>query len=208
MEKEAQSVRVKKLELKASLKEYKDGFQELIEGYNIIGLDQESGFRGGLRTHVHKAELMLEEVSKHLLEVVSKKESMIKSVFISLSLLIEALVLATLILAAKSILTPISALIESINNVTQSCDFTQRYSIKCNGEVAQISTALGEFYHTLHDSINETNRVMNAVATGDFTQRAEASVKGDLETLRVAANKSSESVMCNMHALEKNNECS
>lgn len=191
-----------KTAIEHSLVSYQTQFNTLIKGYEVIGLDHKTGLHGELRNSVHEAEAFLETILTQSETLVKSKESGINFILAAFFIVI-VVVLLIIQATARSILKPISQLVESIQSVTESCNFSHRSKLDNAGEIGQIATALDGFYSTLQSSVNQTNRVMNAVSTGDFSERANDSLNGDLESLRIATNESADSVERTMTALTK-----
>jgi len=189
-------------DITANMQHYHTLFSTLVEGYTVAGLNHNAGLLGDLRASVHAVEEILQAMSGHLLELVVAKERFIKNAFMATFVAIAIVLLTTLRLTARSILVPVNALIASIKQVTQSCNFRPQHSITSDGEIGDIAQALDGFYDELHRSLSAANGVMDAVAEGDFSQRITVQLKGELAELKQAVNASADSVMFNMEQLD------
>lgn len=68
-------------------------------------------------------------------------------------------------------------------------------------ELAQMANAVNKLLTAMEQAIDEANRVVGAIAKGDFEQRIQHDLKGDLDTLKQGVNGSADSVHFTMQEL-------
>lgn len=186
-----------------SLDSYQSHFNELIAGYQTLGLSPSDGLQGSLRQSVHNAEETLAGVLENITLLVHEEERRIESVAITIFIVVAIVLSLSLLILGRGIIRPINKLVASINTVAQTCDFKSRSGLKGNSEIAEIGRALDNLYETIDHSISQTSEVLSSIAKGDFSVRAEQSQRGDLESFRLMVNDSAENVMFNRQELNK-----
>ena len=120
-------------------------------------------------------------------------------------LIIAAVAIGILIGIALMVIRGVSAAIDDIvRNVTQvvrDMRFTTRLSAR-KDELNQVSTSFNSLLGSLEAAVNDANRVIGAIADGDFSKRITNSYVGDLEQLKQGINSSAENVSCVMRNLQ------
>lgn len=72
-----------------------------------------------------------------------------------------------------------------------------------NDEVGQAITAFNSLMQSLQAALNDTNRVMTALVSSDFSQRIEVDPPGDLGALKQSVNASLDRQQATMAALNE-----
>jgi len=123
---------------------------------------------------------------------------------------LTVIVLALLVLGViswrvtRAITQPIHQLQRVLHQVESQGDFSLRLpSSKTQDELAIMSHAVNELLNAIETAINEANRVVGAIAQGDFEQRIHSDLKGHLNQLKQGVNGSAESVHFTMTELER-----
>ena len=83
---------------------------------------------------------------------------------------------------------------EAIRKIEQSGDFSVRVTVHGSDEIGGMATALNALLQQLQRSVDESSRVVEEVARGNFQYRVESGLRGDLETLKSGINGSADSV--------------
>jgi methyl-accepting chemotaxis protein len=112
-----------------------------------------------------------------------------------------AVVVGTLL--ARSISGPVVSLSRVICKVRDSGDFSLRADTRANDEVGTCAQALNELLQNLQCAIDDSRRVMGAIASGEFDTRFESELAGDLQSLKEGVNSSAEGVAQAMDALDE-----
>lgn len=102
--------------------------------------------------------------------------------------------LATIILVVlgrritRSITKPLSRLVDIVERVEKTGEFSHRIDVTSNDEVGHAAKAFNSLLATLQGAIGEINQVMKGVSEGDFSGQVESDLKGDLFILQSAIN--------------------
>jgi methyl-accepting chemotaxis protein len=105
---------------------------------------------------------------------------------------------------ARNIATPIHALVNTLNRIHQTSDFTLRHQLKKGQdsyETQQASQALNALMDSLQNAFSDIEKVMSGIAKGQFNQRVQTPLNGDLNQLKDFVNQSANSVESTMNAL-------
>lgn len=97
---------------------------------------------------------------------------------------------------------PLEKMRQGIESITESNDFSTELPIKNCDEVGQVLTSFNHLTANLKQTFNETNSSLERVANGDFHQRVDLDVGGDLELFKNNVNASIDSVAATMDSLE------
>ncbi|VAW44271.1 Methyl-accepting chemotaxis protein I (serine chemoreceptor protein) [hydrothermal vent metagenome] len=194
---------IKNTEVTNLLEYYQKTFHEMVDGYVQAGLDNNSGQQGKMRKTVHKTDVMLKKTEAQISEILQSQVASL-SILMNMAIIIIAL-LALIIttLLSRKVINAVNSLKKTIDQTSQTNDFSLRSSYNAQDEIGDISTAFNQLMSRLHQSIKETNNVVNAIAQGDFSQRITSDLSGDLQTLKQGVNGSAESVEYMMSELEK-----
>jgi len=133
-------------------------------------------------------------------EALASSSALLTTALITIAITILAVFLIAFVIA-RSISNPIHRLVDTIDNIEKSSNFTIRHDVKGNDEVAQAGKAINQLMDKLDHSFTDIKIVMQAISTGDFSKRVEAPLSGDLDELKSAVNASAESVANTMNAL-------
>ena len=103
----------------------------------------------------------------------------------------------------RSLNSGLSRLVGTAQQVQSSGNFALRTELQRDDELGQVARAFDSLLAELQTAIDQANRVLAAVAEGDFNERIEVDFKGDLATLKTGVNSSAESVNYTMQALQQ-----
>ncbi len=109
---------------------------------------------------------------------------------ISLTVLLAALFLTLTVWITRSIQMPLQALQQSMNQIAQNFDLSQRVSVHGSDEIAHTSVTFNRMMQVIGAALVEVNAVMNSLAEGDFSKPVRAPLKGDMDTLKNSVNTS------------------
>lgn len=106
-------------------------------------------------------------------------------------------------LVARSIITPLNQMARAMNEVVQTGNLEHRVNMKCNkSEVGVIGQGIDQLMFTVEAAIDEVNRVMQALARGQFDQRVTSDARGHFLELKQGVNQSSDQVEAIMGMLQ------
>ena len=100
--------------------------------------------------------------------------------------------------------TPVEQLAAAMEQLVESGDFSQRLSLADgSGPAQRAGRAFNRVQSRMQRGIHEVNRVMQAVAMGDMSERIDMPMIGHFETLKQATNESVASVSATMEGLSE-----
>ncbi len=161
------------------------------------------------KTISHKIDLLKEMETTLAQQLITQSEHLKEEATSDLIIYITGMFLVLLIsfilvmMITKNLLDQVKKLRISIENVTESGEFKHFANMTGKDEIAQMSRSFDTLLHHLQTTITESNTVINAIAKGDFDQRIQAELKGDLNTLKKGINYSAENINETMTELEK-----
>lgn len=109
------------------------------------------------------------------------------------------LMYATLI---HKVVKPIKRMESGIVEITSCNDFSKQLDVKYQDEVGQATSSFNRLTSNLKDTFDQININLEKVANGQFDQRCDVEVHGDLLSLKEGVDASIESVAITMASLE------
>lgn len=111
------------------------------------------------------------------------------------------LVIALAFTGAGAMVKPMLKLAHVIAKVEKTGDLSVRYENPSNDETGQLGHALNGLLERQQMAIMQINKVMSALAAGDFKPRVELALVGDFRSLKEATNQSANRVLATMDAM-------
>ncbi len=111
-----------------------------------------------------------------------------------ISAVLAALIVIMSIAITVGITRPLNQMSKNVLGMEASGDLSQRIEMKGRDEVGLTVQAFNTLMKSMHSSVSEINRVMDAVAHHDLTQRIGGEAEGDFNRLKEAINSSMQSL--------------
>lgn len=210
------TTRMRRVEKKLQTDEQKTSLHVLSEKYETLkktALETEGLFdlhQKYLEAYVHIMDmqknfsLATDSVNKALVKVLETSEQINKDVekstkkgvnsallYIGLIILIGLIIgIVAAYLIIPAITSPLSKLQTTVQEVEKNSAYSIRVQSLTNDEVGLTAMAFDSLMNALQAVITEINRVMGAVAGGDFTRYVTSEQKGDLLNLKSSINES------------------
>ncbi len=122
------------------------------------------------------------------------KEQIYRSIMFSLfTILGLTSFLAILLITALNILiiNPIQKITSLVSSIADG-DFSKRIVVRQTDEIGEIGNEVNSLMVQLQTAISEVNQVLEAMAAGNFTRKITVEMEGDLDKLKMHANRSIE----------------
>ncbi len=164
------------------MKNYREHFKNLVEGYKEKGLTPQDGDLGELRNTVRNVETLLLKFSDELQSYIATELLFQKTVIIIVSVSFILLTVVIVAFIITFISKSISALRNSVDDIIDTGDFKIRVDVKSTDELGQIGLQFNNLLQILESGFNEINRVMRAVRDGDLTTQIQTDENSKLDT--------------------------
>lgn len=181
-------------DLLSSLASYQLAFQNMVAGYQALGLNEEEGLRNQLRTVVHKTDSVLAQFSQTLQQAVAADENAFYRNILTLFIVIGLIAIIISLGVGRQIRQATQNLTNVFVGLQSDFDFSRRAGNHAKDEMGQISQVLDGLLSSMQLALKETAQVTSALALGDFSKRIESSFKGDLALLKAGVNGSTDTI--------------
>ena len=132
--------------IKKDLALYKKYFSEFVKATEKKGLDSSKGLLGEMNKEILKSELLLQGMLKEYTPLLENKISSIENFSLTIQLIFGAIIVAMLLLANYSIVSPIKQLISAAKALTEGDgDLTKRLNTDSKDEIAEANHYINNF---------------------------------------------------------------
>ena len=120
-----------------------------------------------------------------------------------------AMTLGVLVAAAlgffitRSITQPLTTMVNAVEKVRDSGDFSTQIDYKKHDEIGQVISAFNALLIAQKHALDEANSTIEGLAAGDFGIRVQGDYRGDLDKLKKGVNQSADSISLTMLELAK-----
>ncbi|WP_221798717.1 methyl-accepting chemotaxis protein [Oceanobacter mangrovi] len=137
------------------LNAYQKDFTNLFNKENQIGLSQDKGLRGEMRSAVHQTETGFEELASYIRTTMETKRQAIYT-NITISIVITFLIVSILtVLVSRAIYRPVQDITNRIKQIAGDLDLTQMTAHQSNDEIGVLSHAFDSLIKTLRDTVHQ-----------------------------------------------------
>ena len=130
----------------------------------------------------------------YIIESINEQESLAISIVLGMLAAVFLLMLILLWQVKSKIIRPVAAASDSINRIVSTGKFNQQLPDMPKDEIGVMLLQLNGLFSSLDHVMNETNRVVSALAMGDLSLRIEGLYVGDMETLKQGVNHSADNI--------------
>ncbi|BBS15124.1 methyl-accepting chemotaxis protein [Aeromonas caviae] len=172
--------------------QYRQDFVALVQGMQVLGLDEASGLRGQMRTLVQQAESSLHGVARQVADELARQSASFNRLMLVCGALIILLIGAMSVLLGRSIDRPIARVNDTVNRIRQDNDLRLRIALKGDDEMAQLAgnldAMLEGFRHLIGDVKQSVNTLTGAAdhLSENVRRTSEGAQRQLLETDQVA----------------------
>lgn len=124
---------------------------------------------------------------------------------ISLIAMFLGVILAAVLgfMITRGITRPLALLVQSVEKVRDTGDFSSRLEYLKQDEIGQVIRAFNALLDSQKKALDEANLAVKALADGDFNSRMLGDYTGDLDLLKTGVNHSADSIQMTMSELAK-----
>jgi methyl-accepting chemotaxis protein len=142
-------------------------------------------------------------VSDLLFDAIAIKSAAIKTLIIIALLTFIVVVLAFISIAkvTKAIVAPLDLMKNTLIEVNKTGDYSKKLNYQSNDEIGETAVAFNSMMTTLQEALANVNKVMSAIAHGEFNVGVEVNVNGDLQKLKESVNETMAQLRITMLAL-------
>jgi len=163
-----------------NMQDYSTKFRALVKAYQVKGLDSKSGMHGEMRAAVHLAEKGLKTSVETLTDYITDSISAVERNGLIISLTILIVMLALVLIIARSIITPVHALSNVMQDAGRQKDLRIRAGVSGNDEITDMSVIFNnmmeEFQALLKEVANSSGKVN--LASTELTMISESTSSG------------------------------
>ncbi len=149
-------------EISRYMEQYRADFMQLVASMQKMGLSSKDGVRGTMRTAAHDLEALVQEYDDTIRQGIVVLEQRQQTIFLAVQVLILVAMMGLIMLVIKSILTPLSQMRETINEIEAQSDLSSRIPITSNDEIAQIGIAFNSMLDNVQGIIRHVTTTLGA----------------------------------------------
>ncbi|MGY3902668.1 methyl-accepting chemotaxis protein [Aeromonas lusitana] len=177
--------------------QYRQDFVALVQGMQVLGLDETSGLRGQMRTLVQQVESGLNGVARQVADELARQSASFNRLMLACGALIILLIGAMSVLLGRSIDRPIARVNDTVNRIRQDNDLRLRIALKGDDEMAQLAgnldVMLDGFRHLIGDVKQSVNTLTGAADhLSDNVRRTSEGAQRQLQETDLVATASTE----------------
>ncbi|MGL5815270.1 MAG: methyl-accepting chemotaxis protein [Aeromonas sp.] len=178
--------------LEQASEQYRQGFVALVQGMQVLGLNETSGLRGQMHTLVQQAEQGLNAVSRQIADELARQTTSFNRLMLICGALIILVIGFMSVLLGRSIDRPIARVNDTVNRIRQDNDLRLRIALKGDDEMAQLAgnldVMLDGFRHLIGDVKQSVNTLTGAAdhLSDNVRRTSEGAQRQLLETDQVA----------------------
>lgn len=183
--------------LEQASEQYRRDFVVLVQGMQVLGLDETSGLRGQMRSQVQQAESGLNGVARQVADELARQSASFNRLMLACGALIILLIGAMSVLLGRSIDRPIARVNDTVNRIRQDNDLRLRIALKGDDEMAQLAgnldVMLDGFRHLIGDVKQSVNTLTGAADhLSDNVRRTSEGAQRQLQETDLVATASTE----------------
>jgi len=161
-----------KTQITEYLSAYQTAFENLVSAQKEMGLNSSSGIQGAMRTTVHKVDDLTAKLIIETKEAVEEHIFYVDTLAYSVSIIILVIALVFGIIFSRSILSGITQLKDTMNQVSETQDLSLAVNTSSDDEIGEMATVFNNMLGSFRDLITSVNQSVNTVneATDSLSQ--------------------------------------
>ncbi|MEV3822144.1 methyl-accepting chemotaxis protein [Aeromonas dhakensis] len=178
--------------LEQASEQYKQDFIALVQGMQVLGLNEGEGLRSQMRDLVHQTEQGFAAVDQHIADELVRQISRLNTLMLVCGGVIIVLMGIMSMLLGRSIDRPISRVNDTVNRIRQDNDLRLKIELQGADEMAQLASnldvMLGGFRHLIGDVKQSVHTLTEAAdhLSGNVRRTSEGAARQLQETDMVA----------------------
>ncbi|WP_349920218.1 methyl-accepting chemotaxis protein [Aeromonas veronii] len=178
--------------LEQASEQYRNDFVALVQGMQVLGLDEASGLRGQMHTLVQEAEQALESVGQQIEDELASQTASFNRLMLICGVLIIMVIGFMSVLLGRSIGRPIARVNDTVNRIRQDNDLRLRIALKGDDEMAQLAGNLDVMLDGFRQLIGDVKQSVNTLTgaadhlSDNVRRTSEGAQRQLLETDQVA----------------------
>jgi len=171
------------IEIDNVLEKFEIAAQNLADALVQRGLDENSGFRGELRSQIHKVESNLKSVSANIESTVGARLNTARMQGIVIAVILTLSIGGLMLWQAKRVINRLTLANEKMAGIsTGGGDLTQHIEINGEDEVSELAHSVNDFIDTTADIVREIKDKGEAVETSahnsvELTKRSQSAIE-------------------------------
>ena len=156
-------------QLNASITRYETEFLALVSQQEAVGLNENEGLIGAMRTKIHATEEALKTMEHAFIDTIAALQ---RSVFITLSIAIAIIITSSILLitvVSRTIYIPLQSITTKIRNISNNLDLTQRVNYQSQDEIGSLSASFDHLLETLCDTTSAAKTTSHSVSNASIT---------------------------------------
>ncbi|GAA5215279.1 methyl-accepting chemotaxis protein [Corallincola platygyrae] len=167
-------------QLSKLLDAYEQKFGAYAAGAQKMGLDQNSGIRGELRSVIHQSETILKQLQEDLKPKIADRISTVNGMLIGFAIIIVAIILFLSLQIGRAINKPVQALMNATRKVADTNDLTLRVDVDEKNELGAVSENFNHMMENFRALIVDVNGAVQSLnqATEQLSANSDRTLDG------------------------------
>ena len=151
-------------DVQQQLSVYQRDFHALVDKEVLIGLDQNSGLLGEMRSVIHQTETTFATLSEQVTQAIEEKRQSVYASLIAAILATFFIVSLLTVIVSRAIYRPVQEITRSIQQISRDLDLTHSTQHKSGDEIGILSTSFDSLLDTLRSTVREVKAGASEVA--------------------------------------------
>jgi methyl-accepting chemotaxis protein len=151
---------------------YQSDFENLVNAQKEMGLDSNSGIQGVMRATVHQVDDLTSKLVVKTKKTIEEHVFYVDTISYSVSIVILIIALVFGVVVSRSILSGITQLKDTMNQVAETQNLSLVVNTTSNDEIGEMATVFNNMLSNFRDLITSVNHSVNTVneATNSLSQ--------------------------------------
>jgi methyl-accepting chemotaxis protein len=142
-------------DMKNKIARYRSDFKNLVVKEKELGLDQNSGLLGDLRTTIHQTEESFSSLTEFVNSEIAKATTSVYTTLTTIIILIFVMISGLMTMISRAIYRPVESITNRIHTIAEDLDLTQLVNHISKDEVGILSKSFDALISSLRDTVNQ-----------------------------------------------------